>query len=164
MKFHVFIKKVTFTPEVDSKYWGSFGKLLELPFTDSQVMTLISFFEAAENYRSFVLNNLTFPQGTMIKYLKLDDNSQEGFLFYGLINASHYQTVVKHGPEYLNMYEKKDLLYKMLGWVESEERVVEIESEPDMDNVTWPGVPTNFAEGQDFFERGIPVSEFFKGQ
>lgn len=162
MKLYVFIKKVTLTPEINSKYWGSFGRLLERDLSEGQIMTLLSFFEAAENYRNYVINSLAFPQGQMIRYLKADDNSQESFLFFGLTDPSKYKTIVRDGPVYEELLAKKDALYAMLGWTESEDRVVELESEPDVENFTWTGLPATFSEGVDLFERGVPVSVFFK--
>lgn len=162
MKLHVFIKKTTLTPEINSKYWETFGRLFELPLNEQQIVALIDFFEGLEAYRNYIVATLSISQGSMVKFLRTEHDSQEVFIFFALVDPSQYKTIVKAGPQYENYIVKKDRLFGLLGWTEIDERVVEIESEIDEETLVWSGLPKTFEEGLEFFERGISVSEFFK--
>lgn len=161
MNLHLFIKKVTLTAEANSSFWGTFGRLFELPLNDIQFMALIDYFEALEAYRNYVVANLTISQGSMVKFLR-EENSQEGYVFFGLVEPSNYNDIVKAGPEYEKYSTKKDILFSLLGWAEVDEKVTIIDSEVDQENLNWIGIPTTFQEGTDLYERGISVSQFFK--
>lgn len=162
MNLHVFIKKTTLTPEINSKYWETFGRLFELSLNDQQLLALIDFFEGLEAYRNYIVANLSISQGAMVKFLRTEQDSEEVFIFFALVDPSHYKTIVKAGPQYENYVVKRDRLFGLLGWQEVDERVVIIDSEVNEETLTWSNLPTTFEQGQELFNRGVSVVDFFK--
>lgn len=162
MRFYVFVKKVNLTTSINSKYWGTLGRLFELQLTDSQVIALIDFFESLERYRNYITASVAISQGDMVRFLKTEQETEEGLMVFGLVDPQIYKNVVNVGEEYETFIAKRAALYNLLGWVEEEERVIEIDSEVNETTLTWSNVPVTFQEGMDFYQRGIPVSEFFK--
>lgn len=161
MLMHLFIKKFTLNPQINSRFWGEMGQLLALTWTDEQMQKLFAFYAAADDYLMEVRKYLTQADGQRMLMLKPDNNSTDAFYVFGLLDTAQYSQIVKGGPTYEIYKQTVNDLFDMLGWTEGEERVIAIDSEPNPETYVWSNVPETYEAANILYSTGVPVDQFF---
>jgi hypothetical protein len=159
---NIFIKKVNLSDFADNRYWGNFGKLTELSFDTYQMLKLIDFYQAAESYKTAVLEKLDVSIGFYFKFFSSTDTPTVAYLMYGLVNASDYLEVLNHGDKYSLYVSVRDILFSELGWEIVDERVSVIESQFNKTTLEWSNVPSNIAEVAALYDNSIDISNFLE--
>jgi hypothetical protein len=159
MNIHLVIRKYTLSQFANTKYWGKFNLLTELPLADDQFLKLINFYSAAEDYRSRILGAMTPLDGYGFIFASTSD-SLEVYNHYGVLNPVSISEMLKSGLEYDHYISCRDALFAELGWVPLEERIKTIETSFDETNLEFTNIPTTYQEMDSLYNTAENLDSF----
>lgn len=158
MKLHIFIKKVNLSNLANHQYWGDFEKLFEVPFNDDQFLKLVEFFQVGSDYRTYVQEHLTQSDGISFHFYTTPTDPLVGYYIFGLADKNDLNSILRNNTFSDSYFEKRDALFSELGWVQGEERAIEIESSFDDTTITWSNIPKTFNEVETMYNNAVPVN------
>jgi len=159
---NLFIRKTVLSPLANNEYWGNFERLLELPLDDDQFTNVIEFFQAATNYKNYILDQMTRVNGFSYIFFKSAQDPLVGYLIYGLEDKTNFELILKNNAFYNEYAEKRDILFNNLGWSIFDERAIAIESNLIEETQVWTNLPQTFEDVSNLFQEASAVESFLE--
>jgi hypothetical protein len=157
MQLHIITRKVNLNNFADSRYWGPFDKLLELPLNDSQFSKLIEFFQAIASYRTFAINAASKGEGAGFKFFTSPDNLTVGYSIMAVVDLNLLFNVLRNDEAYSDFVLKRDAIFAELGWTLEDEKVFTIDSDIDPITEQWLNLPTTFDEVAEIYDNASVI-------
>jgi hypothetical protein len=159
---NLFIRKTVLSPLANSEYWGNFERLLELPLDNEQFTAVIEFFQAASDYKNYILDQMTRVNGFSYIFFKSPQEPLVGYLIYGLVDKTNLELISRNNEFYDEYVEKRDILLNILGWSIVDERVIAIESDLIEETQVWTNLPQTFEDVSNLFQEASAVQSFLE--
>jgi hypothetical protein len=159
---NLFIRKTVLSQLANNEYWGNFERLLELPLDDEQFTNVIEFFQAATNYKSYILDQMTRVNGFSYVFFKSAQDPLVGYLIYGLVDKTNFDLILRNNVVYDEYVGKRDILFNDIGWSIFDERAIVIESELIEETQLWTNLPQTFEDVVNLFQEATSIQSFLE--
>jgi len=141
------IRKHTLTKNFPSKYFGNFGKLLEVDLSNEQIDALFSFFESVEILKTTMRPLITDEEAYPTKFFVNEQLPLVGYTSIGFIDIDTYKNVMCNSEEHKQLINTTNNIWNLLGWSMTPAKTVTISvGEFDEESAMYNGYPITFKE------------------
>jgi len=147
MEMKLIIRKHTLTENFPSKYFGNFGKLLEVDLSNEQIDALFSFFESVETLKTAMRALITNEEAYPTKFFVNQQVPLLGYTSLGFVDINTYKNVMCNSIEHKTLMDNTNKFWNLLGWSMTPAKTVTISvGEFDEESAMYNGYPITFKE------------------